>query len=383
MNRAVLMSMFVLVLMAGLTAYMIVSQPSIQYTSPSASTSERTSPQTGGPSTSLEPVIIVDALNRTVVLSKPPEKVAIVGKGSRYLIEAAYMFATAPRKTVALDSSSTENPVLRLRDPDLSTKTLFSGFPSAEELLKLRPDLIVLKSSFMSQGRVYEEAGLRVIYVDVETPDQFYMAVSTLGKVFGEEVRATELTNFFRNMTRLVEGKLEGLTVKPTTLFIYYDAVRDKVVKAPPAGYLQSVLVEMAGGKSVNKELPGSSAQPVSLEQIITWNPNVLFIATYSNDPSPVDYVRQVLSSSEWRNVAAVRDGRVYPIPGGPYSWDMPGPKWTLCLIYMAKAIHPDRFADVSVRNITVDFYAKVYELNPADAEEMASRDLEGIKWLG
>lgn len=378
MSRVVLTSLILLALVAVLVTYLIlVQQGSPVWTLPhsGASTTQQ--------STSKGTTTIVDALNRTLALNGPPERVAIVGKGSRYLIEVAYMFVNAPSKTVALDSSSAENPVLRLRDPDLKSKALFSSFPNVEELLKLKPDLIVLKSSFASQGRAYEEAGLKVVYVDVETPEQFYNAVSILGKVFSEESRANELIRYFKNVTKMVEDRLDGLTAKPATLFIYYDAVRDRVVKAPPAGYLQSVLIEMAGGTSINKELPGSSAQPVSLEQVIAWSPEVLFIATYSNDPSPADYVRLILSSDEWRSVPAVRDGKVYPVPGGAYSWDMPGPKWVLCLTYMAKALHPERLADVSVKGLAVDFYVRAYGLDSASAEEITSYDLKGIEWLG
>lgn len=377
MSRAVIMSLIVLVLVAMLTTYLIVSQQGpFGWTPRQAETSTTQQNTLQGPTT------IVDVLNRTLVFSGPLERVAIVGKGSRYLIEVAYMFVTAPDKVVALDSGSVENPVLKLRDPNLKSKASFSNFPNVEELLKLKPDLIVLKSSFTSQGRAYEEAGLKVVYVDVETPEQFYGAVLIFGKIFGEESRAGELINYFKNMVRAVEERLEGPVDKPATLFIYYDAVRDRVVKAPPAGYLQSVLVEMAGGKSVNRELLGSSAQPVSLEQIIAWSPEILFIATYSNDPSPADYVRLILSSEEWRNVPAVREGRVYPVPGGAYSWDMPGPKWVLCLTYMTKAIHSEGFTDVSVKDLTIDFYMRTYGLDRASAEEITSYDLRGIEWL-
>ena len=78
----------------------------------------------------------------------------------------------------------------------------------------------------------------------------------------------------------------------------------------------------------------------VSLEQILAWNPEVIFIwgyATYGPEA--------LLESSQWRTVAAVKEKRVYKAPLAD-TWS---PSTGVLTLWMAQKIYPELFKDLDL----------------------------------
>ncbi|MGC9009676.1 MAG: ABC transporter substrate-binding protein [Sulfolobales archaeon] len=326
-------------------------------------------------------VVVVDALNRTLIFDKLPEKIVVSGRGARYLLDVLYLFKSAPKRVLAFDVMFKDDPILQLLEPDLDKKAVFSGTPTVETLVSMRPDLIIMKSAFKRDGDVYENAGLRVMYVDPETPQGFFRDLINIGKVMGEENRAEQIAKFMREILAYVNSKISASGVeRPKTLFLYYSVKGSTVsVKVPPSGYLQNVLIELAGGESVSKSIPGGQWVEVNIEQIINWNPSIIFVVTYSSNPSPVDVVNKLLNDPMWRDIDAVKNKRVYPVPGLGYAWDMPGPKWPMFIIYAASKMHPDLFKEFNLRQFVVDYYSRIYDIDLLMAEKIAIYDLKGV----
>ncbi|HVI50041.1 MAG TPA: ABC transporter substrate-binding protein [Candidatus Sulfotelmatobacter sp.] len=122
---------------------------------------------------------------------------------------------------------------------------------------------------------------------------------------------------------------------------------------------------EMAGGDmSLARDLaPGISH--VNQEDIILWNPQVIFVGRqYSLD--------LVTKDPRWRDIDAVKNGRVYPIPDGVFFWDSSS-EGILLLEFMAKTLHPVLFADLDMAVETKDYYATFYhyKLSDQDADNL------------
>jgi len=118
---------------------------------------------------------------------------------------------------------------------------------------------------------------------------------------------------------------------------------------------------EMAGGRMVVRESGAKGIADLSVEQILQWNPAMILVGRQY--PASL-----VLDDPAWRNVAAVRTGRVLETPDGVFWWDS-GSEGVLLLLYLAKLFHPDLFADVDLRREVRDYYGSFYHATLSDRE--------------
>jgi iron complex transport system substrate-binding protein len=112
-------------------------------------------------------------------------------------------------------------------------------------------------------------------------------------------------------------------------------------------------MIEMTGGVNVAGGIQLRNAD-VSIETIIGWNPDVIFIwgnAQYG--------VRDILESSQWKFVKAVREGRVYKAP----EWSTWSPRLALIVLWMSMKTYPDLYKDLDFQTAADDFYRKVFKM--------------------
>ena len=127
--------------------------------------------------------------------------------------------------------------------------------------------------------------------------------------------------------------------------------------------------VEMAGGRMVTKELTESGGIDVSMEQIMLWNPDMVFIGhTYSADAVESYSTDMVTKDPRWQNIRAVRDGKVFALPVGVDAWENDS-EGVLLMEYLAKKFYPDRFADLDMVAEVKDYYARFYHYRLTDDE--------------
>lgn len=97
----------------------------------------------------------------------------------------------------------------------------------------------------------------------------------------------------------------------------------------------------------------------VSIEQIIAWNPAVIFV----QDRYP-QVVTEINSGSAWQAIDAVKSGRVYLMPEYAKAWGYPMPEaQALGELWMAKKLYPDRFADIDMDARAEAYYQRFYHV--------------------
>lgn len=122
-------------------------------------------------------------------------------------------------------------------------------------------------------------------------------------------------------------------------------------------------MVTLAGGQPVWVEAAqGGGWAVVNLEQIAAWNPDQIFIINYSS--SSAETVATLKTDPQWAQVPAVSNGQIYPFASDFYSWDQPDTRWGLGLLWLAKQIQPERFADIDMQAELYHFYEDLYGLD-------------------
>jgi len=334
-------------------------------------------PATAVPATAV-PIVssftVTDALGRTVTFANPPERIVLVGKALFMIADAIYTFPDAMNKVVALGSTAQgSGDFVSMIDPNAKTKeTLSASSVGPEQIAATNPDLVIMKSSNQQTlGDPLDALGVKVVYVDFETPEQYARDLVTLGQIFQNEARAQEVAKYYTDKVTAITNVTSSLTdaQKPSVLVLYYNSKNNTVsFNVPPLSWIQTTQVVDAGGNPAWKDSQlGNSWTTVTIEQIATWNPDDIFIVSYF---SPVnDVVTSLKADPQWSELKAVKDGKIFGFATDVYSWDESDTRWILGLTWMASKLHPDLFPTLDIKSEAQNFYETLYSMDSATFE--------------
>ncbi|WP_249194485.1 ABC transporter substrate-binding protein [Gluconobacter sp. Dm-73] len=245
--------------------------------------------------------------------------------------------------------------------PSLSrAETLDPGNLNAEELLALHPDLVFVTASGHSADAL-TRAGLNVV------PEGFDRFDSMLDCVDGTAtLLQTPLATKRAQAYRL--AFLQAVSQAPTNpqgpLVLHVESL--KPLRVDGDASIIDQWIRSAGGRNAAQGIHGNK-QPVSIEQVLSWNPDIVIIGANAGDPATLT------QDPVWSKIKAVQSGRVYRNPTGLFPWDRYGPELLLQVLWSRQIVQTgqvDRPAMIrSIRSFYHTFYG--IALSAGDAELM------------
>ncbi len=325
--------------------------------------------------------VLTDSLGREMVFDKLPERVVVAGRAGQLILHAAFFFDEADERVVAMEQRAQRNvSMLPLVDPAYADVIQLERDASAEAIAAAEPDVVLLKSYLAdSLGAPLEALGLTTIYLDLETTEQFYRDVRVLGDLFGNPRRAEDVLAFYQERLDLVSRAVASVPEeeRPRVLLLQYtDQGGEVAVNVPPPAWLQTELIEIAGGEPVWLDAVGSGWTVVDLEQVAAWDPDYIFVVYYPGDPAPA--VVALRGDRNWATLRAVREGRLLGFPGDFVSWDQPDPRWILGLEWLASQLLPEGAFPFDIQAEMQAFYRELYGLDQAALEADVAPLLNG-----
>lgn len=189
-------------------------------------------------------------------------------------------------------------------------------------------------------------------------------AIEFTGKVLGEEDKAGELINFYHKYLNLVTERVSEIP-EDEKITVYY-AEGPEGIFTDPKGSQHSQLIEICGGKNIAdcKISPGYGQTEVSIEQIISWNPEVIIAGDMT-------FYSEVFENPLWKEIKAVKNKRVYPVPSTAFSWfdRPPGVNQIIGIPWTAKMLYPEKFEDIDMISLTKDYHEQFYHISLTDDE--------------
>lgn len=278
----------------------------------------------------------------------PPGRSAVGGEAVRDAAGGLHPTSTPPQRVISLVPSATElilalgagdRLVARTRydeQPELAALPSLGGGldPNLEAVTALRPDLVVVTPDGdlrPTVGRL-EALGVPVFSASSGTVEAFRELALTMGALLGGEaaVRASALVDS-------LDAGLEGLRAsavgpRPSVLYLVW---HDPPMTTGPGGYLDD-LIRAAGGRSTFDDQP--IAWPtVSVEEIVRRNPDWVILA--EGDPDSGERLRWIRGAPGWRELAAVREGRVAVVESALFN--RPGPRMLEAARTLAGILRP------------------------------------------
>ena len=325
---------------------------------------------------------LTDALGRSVTFEALPQRLVIAGKSTLTISEAVYLFPEARERLAGLVVGKQPlGDFVSLVDPTWEQKTKLAPDAGPEQIAPLQPDVVLMRSFLAdSLGRALEELDIPVVYLDLETPEQYFRDLAVVGQLLGNSERAVEIEEFYRSRLERIDAAIGGLgdEGKPRVLLVQHSEQGGEVaLEVPSAAWLQTSEVELAGGVPVWKEAAQAGGWTVvNFEQIAAWDPDQIYLISYDTDSAAV--VAALKADARWQALRAVQAGAIYGFPGDIFSWDQPEPRWILGVNWLAGRIHPDLLPDLDPEQEAIEFFRQMYGLDEATVREQLLSKLTG-----
>lgn len=293
--------------------------------------------------------------------------IIVCSRGFSLVADVIYTFPEAALSLSAMGNTNQKGGSFQeYLDPNYLEKAVFGMDAGAEEIASYHPDYVILKSYLKGTlGQQIENLGIQVLYVDLETPEQYKNDLTAIGDILNNTGRAKELIGYFNEKREYIQNAVSNIpeNQKPPVLFIYYTTKGGSVTfKTPPKSWLQSMLFEWAGSTPIWTDIiSGNGWTEIGFEQIAAWNPDYIFVTAYQND---VDEVKTILAEDKnWQSLAAVKNNKLFAFPGDYLSWDQPDPRWVLGLYWITSVLHPEIISETAMETEIFNFFSFLYNI--------------------
>ncbi len=295
-------------------------------------------------------VKVVDQLGREVCVAKAERIVSLWPEATRVLFALG-----VGDKVVGLDSHSRTDPILTRAFPWIANITdvgSVSGTFDLEKIAKLKPDVIFMNTDNRELAeRIQASLNVPVVCVRFNPPgtrEWSFDIISIIGRVVGREERARQLRAF-------LEEKLSEITRITSAIS---DSEKPRVYQAFAYDLLTTYAwhghIEYGGGINVAYNPNAPPWYSVSLEQVVSWNPDIIILHGFGKF-NPED----LYNNPNWQLIKAVREHRVYKLTMGWVGWDPAG--IVINTIQCAKIFHPDKFKNLDVESEANEIFKFVY----------------------
>ena len=248
---------------------------------------------------------------------------------------------------------------------------------NAEELLKLRPDVVFYNASRTELGQQLRSAGFPAVAISVNKWD--YNCIETLNnwislleEIFPDNARSEAVKAYSDKTLARVSERLADIpeTQRERVLFLYQYSETN--IMTSGAKFFGQWWADAAGAINVAQELTSDNSVAVNMEQIYAWNPSVIIMTNFT-PAGPADLYNNTVGVYDWSAVDAVQNQRVYKMPLGMYRSYTPGADTPVTLLWLAKTLYPSRFEDVDILTETKAYYLEVFgvELTDSQAESI------------
>ncbi|MDY0241563.1 MAG: ABC transporter substrate-binding protein [Rhodospirillaceae bacterium] len=322
-----------------------------------------------GPAGAQPPIHLTDLAGHEVVLKAPAQRILIAD--GRFLIALALihpdpgsLLSAWPHDIDRIGPDGYEQ--LRQRSPGLAAlpKTAISAAAqSVEQILAVNPDLAIfsLDSRLSAEERArIEAAGIPVLMIDFFIHPLAHVGPSLrlLGQATGRADQAEAFIAFRQAHLDILAKRLEGLADRdrPSVFLEPHAGISEECCTSPGNGNIGDY-IGLAGGDNIGREVIPTAAGRLNLEYVIARAPSV-YIATggpYMERRGGVvlgpgftperarDSLVRAVGRRGFAELPAVRDKRAY----GLSHQLLNSPLDILAAEMLAKAIHPERFADL------------------------------------
>jgi len=264
---------------------------------------------------------------------------------ARFSVKPKRIVSMAPNLTEILFALGLEDEIVGVTSdsdypPRVLSKPKVGTFwqPSIEAVISAKPDLVVTLGFSQQRNLAHrlQRMGCRSFMVNIEKVSELYEAIEKTGEVTGKEAQAIELV-------REMKDKLENLSAlvrgedKMKVLWV----VQSEPLRVAGRNTFVNEMIELAGGENA----VGPTVHrypPISSEQVYACGADVIIEPAMAVRNLERERAGAVKYWARFKNIGAVRNGRVYVIDGDIVS--RLGPRFYEAVETIARCLRPELF---------------------------------------
>ncbi|KMT21795.1 ABC transporter substrate-binding protein [Clostridium cylindrosporum] len=316
----------------------------------------------------------VDSAGRSVEIPKEIKRVAPSGALAQIVL-----YSLSPDKIIGWSQEPSES-VKKYMDEKYWKLPTFGQFYgknvnlNIEALIKEKPEVIIdigekKKTVKQDMDGIQKQVGIPVIFIEA-TLDTMDKAYTTLGEILSEKDAAKVLSDYCTKSINEARGKSASIPMDKK-LKVYYGE-GDTGLETNPKGSIHADVIDLVGGINVADitTTKGTGGNQVTMEQILLWAPDRIILG-------PKSIYKSMGIDDRWKDLKAVKEGKYYEIPMGPYNWmgRPPSVNRLIGIKWLGNLLYPDIFNYDMVKE-TKEFYKLFYhyDLKDSDVKKLLSK---------
>lgn len=300
------------------------------------------------------PIEITDVIGRTVTLEQPATKLIgthnptlnaaiVLGGGGKYLAGFGNKSMSRGLYEIVVEGY---NDLLEIGK---------GSNINMESVAASGADLAILPERHQDLVPQFESINLPTLVIldSTESFDTVKQTLKILAQALNENEKAEKIVSFIDAELENAATLLKDNTNTPSVLFLGSSSA----LSVATDSMIQSSLIEAGGGVNAVQgvDVVGKFAD-VSIEQIIAWNPEVIWIPSYAEYT-----IDSLLTDPAWSSISAIQNKRVYQFPSLLEPWDYPTAAVVLGVDWALNNLHPDLYTKEMLLESVNTFYTVVY----------------------
>jgi iron complex transport system substrate-binding protein len=290
---------------------------------------------------------IVDMAGRKVEIRDRIERVVTLGAVP---VINGFLFALHEQETLAngLPPQLTRK-YQYVFAPGLAGKPVVQGPEKGlaiEDILALKPDLVLTMDMAIAQK--LGDLGLSVVFLRWTAPEDVKALMALLGDLFDKADLARDYAAYFDAVVNRVSAWTGAASKRPRVLYV-------NLRRLTQPHRIAEWWIAKAGGRSVTDDGRLQESVTFSLEQMLAWDPEILIVANQGE-------LKTAYADPRFKDLAAVRDKRVFVAPMGAHLWANRTIEQPLTLLWAASLIHPERISGEKLEAEAAAFYARFFD---------------------
>jgi len=219
-----------------------------------------------------------------------------------------------------------------------------------KNLIESNPDLIISQETCevcaAYTNQVNKALGIlqkkpKLYSMDPHNLSEIINSVTELGKILGNEKRATEITNSLKkrieNIKKIVNNK------KPKVLAIEW------IEPFFTAGHWIPEMIQIAGGINMISKI-GEHSRRLEFQEVIKSDPDIIIMMPCGFDTKRtiLEYNNILKENKTWNSLKAVKNNQIFAVDANSF-FSKPSIRTIDGLEILAKIIQPDKFQEIDV----------------------------------
>ncbi|PKL58321.1 MAG: ABC transporter substrate-binding protein, partial [Methanomicrobiales archaeon HGW-Methanomicrobiales-5] len=234
---------------------------------------------------------------------------------------------------------------------------------NVEEILRLKPDLIIASVTSPKGNQKISDAGIPVVtvYTGKATIPGLYKEFRMMGDILEKPEAASSLLSYWDSHLALVKDRVATIPTEQKKK-VYY--MLGKTTHTNGGGWWGQEYITTAGGINVAEEL--GTNRDTTTEQIVKWNPDVIIMSSNEGGYIPISEIK---NNPQLSTINAVKNNQIYECPVGSFWWDRPSPETPLGILWLANTLYPEKFSDIDMNKETRDYFRTFYNSDISDPD--------------